>query len=896
MSKMSELDAEMRGQLSLFDQLSSMIGECGGKLSPKEILAATESLSSLYQDALERETSERLRREEETRCESERKRKERHNAHVAEVTCMDLPLSWDNAFCADERARGIHTESIPDALIISQTTLGRVDIEYISAITGESCKTVINTLKGAIYQNPDTWGECFYKGWETSDEYLSGNMMRKLRAARKASEVYNGYFDDNVAAIERLLPPAVSAKDIFVTLGSPWVPIDVINDFIDHLLGLYMNKQSSSSEGLSVIHDEVTGTWEIPSKSRYSHSTKAYHTYGTRSMGALDIIERTLNMKALKITREVKAPLRKSGKNNIIDRDETLLVLERQKTIIAEFGKWIWADDARKERLESIFEEKYSCIRRRQFDGSFLTFPTMSKDVLLYSYQKNAVARILFSPNTLLAHDVGSGKTYIMVAAGMELRRMGISQKNLYVVPNSLIGQWRDMFLQLYPNAKLLCVEPKEFTPEKRESLLETIRDDDFDGVIMAYSCFELIPLSKAYYTKQLNEQKSAIAELAGTRSKATSRLKKRMKSLDKALADLNAAIDGLYDRVYFDELGVNTLLVDEAHNFKNVPIQGGPGSVLGINSRGSRRCQDMMDKVHCVQRQNGGRGVVMATGTPITNSITDAYVMQRYLQSGELELAELQSFTSWIGMFAERRTGFEIDVDTSGYRLATRFSRFHNLPELTALLASVADFHRMDSADGLPALDGYDDALIGKTDEFQQYLDDISQRADAVRSGLVCRSEDNMLKITSDGRKAALDMRLVEPKAAFTWQSKVARCAENVYKLWNNTSQQRLSQLIFCDTSTPKNRFNIYDELSRLLTSMGVPPEEIAFVHDAATEKQRGALFSRVRRGEVRVLLGSTFKLGLGVNVQDRLVAVHHLDVPWRPADVGRGLRAPTR
>ena len=601
-------------------------------------------------------------------------------------------------------------------------------------------------------------------------------------------------------------------------------------------------------------------------------------------------------MKTVSVTEEVSCPANASGKKRVINKAETVAAIEKQQKLIKTFQKWIWTDDSRKERLEIIFENNFSCVRRRIFDGSFLDFPTMSDSVKMYPYQKNAVARIIFTPNTLLAHDVGAGKTYVMIAAGQEMKRMGLSTKNMYVVPNNIVGQWKNIFASMYPNAKLLCVDPKSFAPNKREVVLERIRDEDFDGIIIAYSCFEQIPISKEYYIEELKEKKKMVSELAAQKGKATSKLKKKKEALEKALSEMALAMDDMYDTVYFDELGITRLFVDEAHNFKNVPFETKANKVLGINGSGSKRCQDMMDKVHMVQKKNGGKGVVLATGTPITNSITDAYIMQQYLQSGELAMLDLQSFDAWIGMFAERSTEFEIDVDTSSYRLATRFAKFHNLPELTSLLSSIADFHQVDESAGIPMHDGYRDALISKTPAFAAYLDDISQRADDVREGRVSRKDDNMLKITTDGRKAALDLRLVDPSATFTYQSKVARCAENVADIYFKNAQSKATQLIFCDTSTPKSGFNIYDELKTALINLGVPEAQIAYIHDAETEAKRTRLFMKVRDGEVRILIGSTFKLGLGVNIQDRLIALHHIDIPWRPADMtqreGRILR----
>lgn len=884
--QMSSLDEP---QLSLLDDFIQSLKKEGTRFSSDELSAVINELDIMQHRAQRREADERRRQEKleaKRRAEEEKAQKE---AHIREVTSMDLPLDWDNAFSGDPRTQGIHTDSIADALILSLSNLARVDIEYIASITGKEYKTVISALKGSIYQNPDTWNECFYQGWETAEEYLSGNLMRKWKAAQTANREYNGYFRDNIKALEKVLPATVAAKDIYITLGSPWVPVDIIDDFITHIMGLH-------SPFSGTRHEELTGTWEIPGKGLYRQTIESATTYGTPRMEALYILEKTLNMKTVAVTDTVTCLANASGTKRAINQPETVLALEKQQKMIREFQNWVWQDEKRRERLETIFETNFGCVRRRVFDGSFLEFPTMSPAIRLYPYQKNAVARILFTPNALLAHDVGSGKTYVMVAAGMELKRMGLSKKNLYVVPNNIVGQWKSIFTTMYPSAKLLCVEPKNFTAPKREALLEKIRDEEFDGIIMAYSCFERIPLSRDFYMEELQQTKDAIIELASDQNKATSRLNRKNEAISKALSELAVAMDDLYDRVYFDELGITRLFVDEAHNFKNVPIETKVNNTLGINAAGSKKCRDMMDKVHLVQKQNDGGGVVLATGTPITNSITDVFVLQQYLQSGELALLDLQSFDSWIGMFAERVTDFEVDVDTNSYRLATRFARFHNLPELTALLSSIADFHPVDPSAGIPDFDGYRDALVSKTSGFAAYLDDISQRAERVRKGSVSRRDDNMLKITTDGRKAALDLRLVDPGSGFTYQSKVARCAEKVFDIYQKTGAKKSTQLIFCDTSTPQSGFNIYDEVKDLLAGMGVPPEKIAFIHDAETERQRAKLFAKVRRGEVRVLIGSTFKLGLGVNVQNKLIAVHHLDVPWRPADMtqreGRILR----
>ena len=885
------------GQISPF-QLLGISDDAEEELSSGQLSEIIHKLTEIMQKKEKSENQARKRAERRKQERETREAEERREAHIREVTSMDLPLDWDNAFDHDVRTTGVHADSISDGLIYSLSNLGKVDIEYISSVTGEDYKSVISALRGSVYQNPETWGECFYKGWETSEEYLSGNLMRKWKAAKEANEKYNGYFSENIKAIERVLPPTVATKDIYVTLGSPWIPPDVIDDFIVYLFGEWRGGEANKSreERYFTKHDTLTGSWEIPKKWRYDGSVKTTQTYGTSRINALYILEKTLNMKSVVVTDEVTCTSNASGKKRVVNQPETILAIEKQKELVRAFRKWVWQDESRKERLEIIYENNFSCVRRRIFDGSFLNFPQMSPTVKLYPYQKNAVARILFTQNTLLAHDVGAGKTYVMIAAGMEMRRMGLSHKNMYVVPNNIVGQWENTFRTLYPQAKLFCIDPRKFLPARRKSILTYIRDGDFDGIIIAYSCFEQIPLSKEFYREQLLLEQDRIAKIAGKKTKVPSRLKKKQEAISKALAETAVSTEDPYNGVCFDELDITKLFVDEAHNFKNVPIETKADRVLGISAVGSQKCQDMMNKVQAVQRKNNGGGVIFATGTPITNSITDAFIMQKYLQNGELAMLDLQNFDSWIGMFVEKNTEFEIDVDTGNYRLATRFSRFHNLPELTSLLSSIADFHQVEKSSDIPKSDGYTDALISKTDELTCYLSKISERAEGVRSGCVSREEDNMLKITTDGRKAALDLRLVDPLSAAAYQSKVARCAENVADIYFETSSSKATQLIFCDTSTPQKGFNIYGEIKNLLLRRGVPSDQIAFIHDAETEKERNILFSKVRKGDVRVLLGSTFKLGLGVNIQERLIALHHVDVPWRPADMtqreGRILR----
>lgn len=897
----TEEDSQYK-QMSIFDFMSAMESE-NDNLSVSDIdqmisLLQKKKLEVCREERPKQEEEKRKKEEEERRARIERQREreerekiereKREEEHVAEVTSMELPVDWENFFDTDPSTADVHVESIPDAFVKCLNSLGRVDIEYIASITGEEYKTVIEKLRGSIYQNPEKWGECFFKGWETAEEYLSGNVRHKLLVAKEENINYNGYFKKNVEALEKVLPPSVSAENIYVTLGSPWIPTEVIGDFIK-----YITKNSWKT--YVVKHDEYTGTWEfdfcyddwvIPYEFRQK--------YGTKRRNGLQILLRTLNQRSIVITDSKSSRYTKSGRQNVVNKEETVLALEKQKLLIDEFKQWVWSDPKRKKQLEEIYEVKYASIKQRHFDGSFLEFPGLDPAITLYPYQKNAVARILFSPNTLLAHDVGSGKTFIMIAAGMELKRMKMSSKNLYVVPNNIVGQWGHIFYSMYPDARIRFVESKDFTPAKKEAVLEDIRDNDYDAIIMAYSCFTRIPISCECRYQVLRQTIRELEELCSDYDKSTKRLKDRIeKERDKAR---NIWKDGEEPGVCFDELGITRLFVDEAHNFKNVPIETKIENVMGINSTGSAKCRDLMDKVHIVQRQNAGKGVIFATGTPITNSITDAYIMQKYLQGAELTILDLQAFDSWVGMFAEKKTDFEVDVDTSNYRMATRFSKFHNIPELTTMLASVADFHQMDEAQGVPEHDGYQDIVVRKTGELSRYLNYISERADDVRKGRVSKSVDNMLKITTDGRKAALDLRLVGDDYGFSKSSKVSMCAENVAEIYKSTAQNLSTQLVFCDTSTPKDGFNIYDELKGLLIKNGIPGNEIAYVHDATTEKKRERIFEDMRLGIIRVLIGSTFKLGLGVNVQNKLVALHHLDVPWRPADMvqreGRILR----
>ncbi|MBE6533990.1 MAG: hypothetical protein E7678_03350 [Ruminococcaceae bacterium] len=892
----------------------------GGEiLSPEDIDIAIETLKLAQLDIKEREERKRNERDAEllkSNMEDKEKRRRAAEVRVAkraekkrienteETTAMELPLDYVNNFDEDERAN-IHCDSIAEGLLVSLDALGLVDIEFISSVTGEEMKTVIESLKGSIYQNPLHWEECYYKGWETSDEYLSGNLMHKLAIAEAANEEYPGVFDNNIKGLKDVISPNLNTDEIYVTLGSPWVPSDVIDDFILHLIGIdkIKGEYPTSAEPLlqskyAVRHDSATGMWEIPEKTRFrkNHDYGKYEEYncfiyGTNRMDMLYLLENILNMKTIAIYDYPDT----DKKVKIVNQKETVKILEKQNKMIDEFKKWVWADEKRKARLQGAYCRRYGNIKKRVFDGSFLELTDMNPKIKLKKHQRDSIARIIFSPNTLLAHDVGAGKTYTMIAAGMELRRLGKSQKNLYVVPNNILAQWVEMFRDMYPNAKLLVVNNKNFCLNKRTETLKRIINDDFDAILMTYSCFDMLSLSKKYY-QDFYKAKLKMLDDASASFHSKKDVERKKATIFRVLEKLQEDMSKNVCEIPFDELGINTLFLDEAHNYKNVPLESSIAHVKGFNKVGSRKCEGMMDKIHCVQRQNNGGRIVLATGTPITNSITDIFVLQKYLQDGELEFLGIQNFDSWVGMFAKKTTEFEIDIDTNSYHLASRFSRFYNVPELTDILSSVADFYHVDQTAGIPELDGYIDSVRVGSDDFKKFLREISARADDVRQKRVDKKVDNLLKITTDGRKAALDMRLIDLEYGFDIDSKVVRCAETVMDIYEKTRDKKLIQMVFCDSSTPKAGFNLYDELKRLLVAMGMPKDEIAFIHDADSEAKKKLLFHDLCNGTLSVVIGSTFKMGLGVNVQKRLCALHHLDVPWRPADMvqreGRILR----
>ena len=685
----------------------------------------------------------------------------------------------------------------------------------------------------------------------------------------------------------------ISYQDIEVSLGVPWVSPEIINDFIYHLLELDKRKfRDFRDEWVKnrqpfAFHERVTGNWVIHGKNWLSDGELGTSRWGTLEYNALQILEATLNICEIKLY----------DRNKKFDEASTLAALEKQKLIIQEFKRWVWEDEDRRWEIEEEYNRIFAGKEPQEYDGSHLTFPDMNPNIELFDYQKNAVARILSTPNTLLAFDVGAGKTFIMIAAAMEMRRQGMSRKNLFVVPNNIVGQWEEMFLRLYPNARILAIEPKSFRPELRHKVLTQVRDGDYDGIIIGYSCFEFIKLSEDFVVgkikEKIDELRAACGEVRQSPRLQTA-LEREMQSFKTTMSKLLQSYHALSDEITFDKLEINSLFLDEAHNFKNVPLRTRLDNIRGVNPTGSVKCLNMLQKVRCVQEQNGGRGVIFATGTPLSNSISDAFTMQLYLQPETLKARHLDCFDNWVKTFAQPEQSFEIDVNISAFRIVRRFVRFFNLPELSRMFSEVTAFYSMEK-NGLPAFSDYSDEVISASAAVKEYLTELCGRTEKIRAKEVHPSKDNMLKITTDGRAAALDLTLVDRLQIYDAFSKLVRCVRNVANVYRENIG--CSQLIFCDNSTPKSSgFSVYAEIKRQLRMEGIPEQEIAFIHSYHAESAKLKLYDEVNSGKIRVLIGSTFKLGIGANVQTKLKAIHHLDVPWRPADMvqreGRILR----
>lgn len=819
---------------------------------------------------------------------------------IRRIASYDLPDDYTSVYADTPVEPRDACDNIPDGLTRCIVQKGVVDMEYIAHITGKPLATVVKELKQRqlVYQDPQLWQEQWHRGWVTADEYLSGNVLAKLNTAKDATEKYLGLFDNNVQALQQLIPAPLCGNDIYFTLGSPWIPDRIVEGFVRHVLNIRYKLPKG------VYHDRMLGRWSVRYKEPFTR-------YSTKRIAATEIIERTLNNTPVRIYDSFAASNRFTRANKIerrINKAETELALEKQRMLIEAFDKYVRGDQAIMQELTDVYYRRYGCLRARQYNGSFLTLPGKNPYITLYPHQYNAVARIVWSHATLLAHGVGTGKTYIMIAACMEMRRMGISDRNLFVVPNSILAQWQDAFATLYPDSRVLTVYPKDFTPSKRQDMLRRIRDEDYDAVIMAYSSFRMIPVGAG---RRLAEWRHRLADLPDEPGYRAA----RSECITRIAAEQLAVQQEDKSSIKFEQLRFQSLFVDEAHNFKNITIPKSADYRGAGDAGGSSMCDDMHLKVRVMNRYRKHKSIVFATGTPITNSITDMYAMQTFLQPGELRFLGLQNFDEWAMMFGEKAEEFEIDIDATNYRLNTRFNRFHNLPELTNIFAMVADFHLVDhdpelyrpaTSDTVQAYRGanwtqtsfdgsvtYHNIEVKRNALQKRYIASLADRADSIRDHNGALG-DNLLKVTTDGRKAALDYRLIDPAAPAQPHSKVEAAADIIADIYRN--RPTCTQLVFCDLSTPKAGFNLYDELARLLVLRGIRVEDIAFVHSFPAERDRRRLFEMINNGAIRILIGSTFKLGTGVNVQRHLYAIHHLDVPWRPADMiqreGRMLR----
>lgn len=791
-----------------------------------------------------------------------------------------------------------HVDTASEALAVSIGERARVDLDYMASLLGTPGETdsIIRDLKGVIYKNPEAGGGPL-NGWETAGEYLSGNVRKKLAAARAAAE-NDPIFAENVAALEQAQPKDLSAAEIDVRIGVTWIDPQYYTQFVHELLKppFYLKKD------IQVRYSPATGEWNVSGKSRDSlNNSLVYVTYGTKRRNAYAIIEDSLNLRDTRIYDTVHNP--DGTTSRVFNAKETMLAQQKQEQIREAFKDWIWKDPARRADLCQKYNELYNAIRPRSYNGEHIRFSGMNPEISLRPHQRNAVARMLYGGNSLLAHCVGAGKTFEIVAAAMESKRLGLAKKSLVVVPNHLTEQWGADFLRLYPGANVLVATKKDFEPANRKKFCSRIATGDYDAVVIGHSQFEKIPLSperqKAILQEQIDQVIDGIQE-----AKAQDGERYTIKQLEKSRKNLETRMKKLNDQsrkddvITFEELGVDKLFVDEAHGFKNLFLATKMRNVAGIGQSEAQKSSDMFAKCRYLDEITGGRSVVFATGTPVSNSMVELYTMMRYLQYDLLKSSGLEHFDSWAANFGETITALEMAPEGTGFRSKTRFAKFFNLPELMAMWREAADIQTADML-RLPVPAAEKITEVTTPSDFQRDLvADLGERAEAVRNREVEPREDNMLKITSDGRKLALDQRLSDPTLPDDPESKVNACVRNVLQVWRDTEEIKGTQLVFCDLSTPKGdgSFNVYDDMKQKMMAQGVPPEEIAFIHDAKTEVQKAELFAKVRKGQVRVLLGSTAKMGAGTNVQTRLTALHHLDCPWRPADIeqreGRILR----
>ena len=771
-----------------------------------------------------------------------------------------------------------------DALIVSLSEKARVDITFMQKLCNMDMDKMLKDLEGEIFNVPE-YGEPNH--WVTADEYLSGNVREKLKIAEHFAET-DERFNVNVKYLKEVQPKDLSASEISVRLGSTWIPPEDIKVFIEYLL----NPSNYACQNINVHYNEATSEWWIEGKNYDKYNIKATNTYGTGRANAYKIIEDSLNLKDTRIYDYYED---ENGKRVAeLNKKETAIAQAKQEQIKLAFEEWIWKDPERRERLTKVYNERFNSIRPREYDGSHISFDGMNPEITLRKHQVNAIARILYGGNTLLAHEVGAGKTFEMVAAAMESKRLGLCNKSLFVVPNHIVEQFGQEFLQLYPSANVLVTTKKDFETANRKKFCSRIATGDYDAIIISHSQFEKIPMSVerqvTIIQKQIEDITLGIQDLKNNNGERFSikQMEKTKKSLETRLAKLNDT-SRKDDVVTFEELGVDRIFVDEAHYYKNLFLYTKMRNVGGIAQTEAQKSSDLFMKCRYLDELTGGKGVIFATGTPISNSMVELYTMQRYLQYGELEKRHLQQFDAWASTFGETVTAIELSPEGTGYRAKTRFAKFFNLPELMALFKEVADIQTSEMLNLPVPKANYHNVVIEPSEIQKELVKDLSERAEKIRNRMVDSSVDNMLKITNDGRKLALDQRLTNDMLEDFEHSKVATCADNIYSIWDKTSEDKSAQLVFCDLSTPHNdgKFNVYDDLKTKLIDRGIPEEEIAFIHDANTDARKQELFNKVRRGQVRVLIGSTQKMGAGTNCQDRLIALHDLDCPWRPSDL---------
>ena len=780
-------------------------------------------------------------------------------------------------------------DTADEALAVSMGEKAAIDMEYMMELSGKSEEELFADLKGVIFLNPlYEYGNSYEPKYLMADEYLSGNVREKLATAKRSAALYPEDYTVNVQALEKVQPKDLTASEISVRLGATWIPPEIFQQFMFE----FLDTPRYAQWNIKVHYSQFTGEWNIEGKSYDRSNVKAYSTYGTSRINAYKIIEETLNLKDVRIFDYIEDD--EGKKKAVLNKKETAIAQAKQELIKQGFQDWVWADPTRREKLTKMYNEKFNSIRPREYDGSHIVFNGMNPEIELREHQKNAVAHILYGGNTLLAHAVGAGKTFEMVAAAMESKRLGLCNKSLFVVPNHLTEQWAAEFLQLYPAANILVATKRDFETKNRKKFCGRIATGDYDAVIIGHSQFEKIPMSierqRAILEQQLEELTDGIMDLKRNRGENFSikQLEKSKKSVKQKLEKLNDQ-SRKDDVVTFEELGVDRLFIDESHYYKNLYLYTKMRNVGGIAQTEAQKSSDLFMKCRYLDELTGGRGTVFATGTPISNSMVELYTIQRYLQYNTLVKNSLQHFDSWASTFGETVTAVELTPEGTGYRAKTRFAKFYNLPELMAMFKEVADIKTADMLE-LPVPDAHFHNVAVKPSEMQkEMVASLAERAEKVRGGGVDSSIDNMLKITNDGRKLALDQRMLNDMLPDFEGSKINACVDNIYRIWEETADKKSAQLVFCDLSTPKNdgTFSVYNDIRKKLIERGVPESEVRFIHEADTDVKKKELFQKTRKGEVRVLLGSTQKMGAGTNVQDRLIALHDVDCPWRPSDL---------